>query len=561
MAKEIGKTGLKRYSGTLYEEFVPELVGTRGVEVYKEMLNNDDTVGAIMFAINMLVRQCDFNVSPGGAKRKDKEAAKFVEECLNDMEYTWTDTLSEILSFLPYGWSYHEIVYKLRGGKKKNAGNSSKYSDGLVGWKKLPIRSQDTLYEWRFDEMTDDLLGMVQSPPPNFEQFFIPIEKALHFTTQSIKSNPEGKSVLRNAYRSWYFKKRIQEIEGVGIERDLAGFPVLKAPEGYERLWDPEDTEMQMYLANAISIISSIRRDEREGLVLPPGWELQLLSTGSRRQFDTNQIIERYNNSIANTVLANFIFLGQQSVGSFALSSDKTRLFAMGVGTYMDIICEVFNNQAIPRLIDINGDHFKGITDYPKLEHGDIESKDIEKLATFLEKVIGIGILVPDEELEDYVRREAGLPERKEGQHREYSVPGENAQNDPNMTATDGMVEEQKPEASSVYKITSILEKYRSAKIDRDVAQRLLETIGCDPEDINFYLKSTDEGRKLTDQQIQAAENDKGGTGDGAKPKNTTSQEGAKSKVKPDKNKEEIDDDEDAKLAAEAKKSLGRKSR
>ena len=558
MAKEIGRTGLKRYNGTLYEEFVPELVGKRGVEVYKEMSKNDDVVGAVMFAVKMLIRQCDFNVEPGGKKQKDKKAAEFIEECMNDMESTWTSTLSEILSFLVYGWSYHEIVYKIRAGKKKNKGLSSKYNDKLIGWKKLPIRAQDTLWEWSFDENTDELLGMIQQPPPNFEQLFIPLEKALHFTTESNKENPEGESVLRNAYRSWYFKKRIQEIEGIGIERDLAGFPLLKAPEGYEGLWDAEDTEMQKYLAAATSIVSSIRRDEREGLVLPPGWEMELLSTGSRRQFDTNQIIERYNNSIANTVLANFIFLGQQSVGSFALSSDKTRLFSLGIGTYMDIICEVFNDQAIPRLIDINGDHFKGITDYPKLVHGDIEKEDIEKFATFLEKMIGVGVLVPDEELEDHVRRVGGLPERKEGQHREYTNPAENPQNGANGDGTEGMGNQQKPEASSIYKITNILTQYRTAKIEREVAERLLQQIGCDPEDIEFYLKSTDEGRRLTDQQIQAAQNDKGGTGTGAKVEKPA---GDGPKVEPAKNKKVMTDEEDAKLAAEAKKSLGRKNK
>lgn len=38
------------------------------------------------------------------------------------------------------------------------------------------------------------------------------------------EKDPEGKSILRNAYRSWYFKKRIQEIEGIGIEATLLVF-------------------------------------------------------------------------------------------------------------------------------------------------------------------------------------------------------------------------------------------------------------------------------------------------------------------------------------------------
>ncbi len=83
------------------------------------MSENDETVGAILFAIEMLMRQCDFTIQPGGDTEIDRDAAEFVQQCMHDMQDTWTDTLSEILSFLTYGWSYHEIVYKFRRGKSK----------------------------------------------------------------------------------------------------------------------------------------------------------------------------------------------------------------------------------------------------------------------------------------------------------------------------------------------------------------------------------------------------------------------------------------------------------
>lgn len=408
---EIGRIGQFRYGGIVYEEYLRELQGAKGVEVYKEMADNDETVGAILFVIEMLMRQCKFSVEPGGKAAKDKEAAEFVESCMNDMQSSWTSFISEAVSFLTYGWSYHEIVYKRRMGKTKDPRTSSKYDDGLIGWRKLPIRSQDTLWEWVYEDNSDDLLGMTQAPAPTFEQFTIPLEKALHFRTMSRKDNPEGRSILRNAYRSWYFKKRIQEIEGIGIERDLAGFPVITGPEGMD-LWDEEDPDMVNALAAAQNIVTNIRRDAKEGLVLPDGWKLELLSAGNRRQFDTNQIIERYDTKIMTTVLADFLKLGQESVGSFALSSDKTRLFALAIGTYLDEICEVFNTQGIPRLIDINGDHFKGITDYPKMVHGDIEDANLEILGNFISSMITAGVLIPDESLEDFVRRAGNLPER-----------------------------------------------------------------------------------------------------------------------------------------------------
>ena len=404
MDKEFGRVGAKRYGGLFYEEFLPELQGVRGVRVYEEMSENDDVCGAILFAIKMLIRQASWSVQPASSREIDRQAAEFVESCLHDMQSTWTDTVSEILSFLAYGWSVHEIVYKRRMGRKKNPQLESKFDDGLIGWQKLPIRCQESLYEWEFDAH-DNLTAFVQMPAPDFQIIRIPVEKLLLFRTKSRKDNPEGRSILRNAYRSWYFKKRIQKIEGIGVERDLAGFPILVAPEGTD-VWSPQNAAL---LKMCNDFVSNIRRDALEGLTIPAGWELKLLSTGGNRQFDTSKIIERYDTRIAMTVLADFLFLGHEKSGSWALSSDKTELFSMAIGAYLDMICETFNRKAIPALIELNRKHFSD-ADYPKLTHGDIETQDLSKLGAFLKDMSGIGLITPDDTLEEYLREQAGLP-------------------------------------------------------------------------------------------------------------------------------------------------------
>lgn len=547
MSKELGRIGQNRYYSTgtsslFFEEFLKELQGIRGVQAYTEMADNDATIGAILFAIEMLMRQCEFHIEPGGDTAKDKEAAEFVESCMDDMERTWADTLSEILSFLIYGWSYHEIVYKRRVGKTSSPITNSKHDDGLIGWRKLPIRAQDTLYGWDYKDGTDDLIGMTQQPPPDYERVTIPIEKALHFRTRSRKDNPEGRSILRTAYRAYYFKKRLEEIEGYGMERDLAGFPVLYGPEGMD-LWDPYDEDMANALARAEYIVSSIRRDAREGLVLPGGengWKLELLASSSKRQFDTNAIIDRYDKRIATSVLADFVMLGQQSVGSFALADNKTQIFAMAIGTYLDIICEVFNNQGIPRLIDINGEHFKGITDYPKMVHGDIDEPDLAQFTTFVKEMVGAGIIVPDESLEEEVRRIGNLPERMETTPPPGMQPGEEG-----PEQADGEMESQ-----SIYKVTSILEKYQDKKITRAAAARLMGNIGLDEEQVNFYLNEADVSRTEREKEKAAEEAEKEAE--------KARQSGQKAKQTQTPKDTEKEDQEDAKKAQEAKKSLGR---
>lgn len=548
--KELGRIGQLRYGtngygSIFFEEFLQELRGVKGVQAFTEMADNDATVGAILFAIEMLMRKCEFHVEPAGNSKKDKEAAEFVESCMNDMERTWADTLSEILSFLTYGWSYHEIVYKRRVGRTSSPITNSKHADGLIGWRKLPIRAQDTLYGWEYKDDTDDLVGMTQQPPPSYNRVTIPIEKALHFRTRSRKDNPEGRSVLRTAYRAYYFKKRLEEIEGYGMERDLAGFPVLYGPDGTD-LWDPNDEDMAAALAQAEMIVSSIRRDAREGLVLPGGengWRLELLASNSKRQFDTNAIIDRYDKRIATSVLADFVMLGQQQVGSFALADSKTKIFALAIGTYLDVICEVFNNQGIPRLIDLNGDYFKGITDYPKMVHGDIEEVDLAQFASFVKEMVGTGVLVPDEELEEHVRRIGNLPEKVETAVPKDTQPGEENPEGP---------EDAEMESQSVYKLTSIMEKYQANKITRNAAAKLLGKIGIDQNEIEFYLNEADTSRSEREAKEQEKEKAKA---QAAAQRPAAGRRGDKN---PKQDEDPEEDEKDAQEAEAAKKSLGR---
>lgn len=554
MSKELGRIGQHRYgihghASVFMEEFLPQLQGLKGIETYTEMADNDATVGAVLFAIENLMRNADFSVEPGGDSAKDKEAAEFIESCMNDMEETWQEFLSECLSFITYGWSYHEICYKRRVGKTGSPITNSKYADGLIGWRKLPIRAQDTLFGWEYKDGTDDLIGMTQQPPPDYEKVTIPIEKALHFKTRSRKGNPEGRSILRTAYRAWYFKKRLEEIEGYGMERDLAGFPVLYAPFD---IW-AEDTEgddtIAKAKAEAESIVSSIRRDALEGLVLPgeqgdgtKGWKLELLASSGKRQFDTNQIIDRYDKRIATSVLADFVMLGQQQVGSFALADSKTKIFALSIGSYLEVICEVFNNQAIPRLIDMNGDHFKGLTDYPKMKHGDIDEQDIQQFATALSTLIGAGALVPDEEMEKEIRRVLKLPEKMESAPPVNPQPGDDPNADPNG---------EKAGIKSVHGVTHILDKYQNGKLTRDGAADLMESMGIDPEKIEFHLSQADKSRAEQEKAKQAEDKQ----GEKAQQKPT----GSRKKGRKPKQVETHDDDEkDAQAAQEAKKSLGR---
>lgn len=416
--KELGAIGLERYAGQIYEEFLPELRGVRGRRVIRQMADNDATIGGLLFAVEMLTRQVAWDITPASESSEDEAVAQFVRECLfEDMVQTWPDTLSEILSFLPFGWSFLEIVYKVRGGQTTMPERASKYSDGRIGWRKWAIRSQESLDRWEFDE-TGNLTGLTQRPAPDFRAVTIPLEKALLFRTTSRKGNPEGFSILRRAYVSWYYKTNVQRIEGIGIERDLAGLPVAYVPP--ELLSTAADANEQAILASIKEIVTNIRRDEQEGVVFPLSYDdagkeryrLELLTSGGARQFDTDKIITRYDQRILMSVLADFLLLGHEKVGSFALSSNKSSLFSVALGAWLDSICATINQQAIPRLLALNALPMEAA---PKLTHGDVEEWSLTELAEYVSKLSAAGVPFNTPEVVTHFYEKAKLPVPAEG--------------------------------------------------------------------------------------------------------------------------------------------------
>lgn len=413
-SNEYGVTGLKRQGGQIYEEFLPQLAHERATKVYKEMRDNDPTINAIAFAIEMLIRKVEWRVDAASGRPEDEEYAQFIRECMDDMSHTWADMISEIISMLWYGYSTHEIVYKVRRGPNENDSNlKSRYTDGKIGWRKIPIRSQDSLEDWIFDE-EGGVAGWYQRAWPDFLLRDIPIEKALIFKTTSTKNNPEGRSVLRGAYRPWYFKKRMEEIEGIGVERDLAGIPIARVPAD---LFDSKDPAKMKALEGMRTLVKQVRNDEQAGIIFPleydeDGHELykfELLSAGGSRAFDTNGIIKRWDERIAMVVLADFIFLGHEATGSWALATSKTGLFQSALSAWADTVAEVFNRHAIPRLFKLNN---MPIDHLPKIAHEEVDAPTLEELGSFIGSMTGAGWgdILSDIDLRNVLLKRARLP-------------------------------------------------------------------------------------------------------------------------------------------------------
>lgn len=406
---EIGHSGLRHSQGFVKEDFIVKLQGPTGQKRLREMADNDATIGGILMAMESIILQAGWQVARGGSNDKDQKAAEFLKQNMQDLSHTWQDFVSEILSVLKFGWSYFEIVYKIRGGRSENTKYRSRYDDNKLGWRKFALRAQETLHRWELDE-TGGIKGMWQEPSSDFgkayKPVFIPIEKAILFRTRHEKNNPEGRSILRNAYKAYRIKKVLEELEAIGVERDLVGFPILTPPEDFD-LYEPENSDVKAW---AEDLITHIKRDEQEGAVVPYGWELELLGSPGQRQFDINQTVDRWDKRIAMSMLGQFIMLGMDRTGSYALSDTQNDLFSLALVGWIETIAETINRYAVEPLIRLNPE-FDSVDDVPTIEPIRPSPPDLEELSSYLFKLARAGLVLPDEELADFLRRLAFLKE------------------------------------------------------------------------------------------------------------------------------------------------------
>lgn len=409
--KEIGYAGTNtRFGDIRADEFLRELRSFSGIRKFREMRDNDATTGAALYAIEQTLRDVGYKIKPSEADT-DGTYAKFVEEVLDDMEHSVDDHISEALSSLSFGFAGFEVVYKRRKGKK------SKYSDGKMGIKKLASRAQWTINRFHIDDNTGDLLGVSQQMGKAKSNGYMPKKKLLWYRTVTTNNDWSGRSILRNAYKSYYYLSRMQDIEAIAIERDFHGIPVGRMPAEYLSS-DATDDQKQVY-NNFLAGIRDIKNNEQGAIILPsdtyedsegkpsatPLMDIQLLSASGSRTIDMDKVIRRYQNDIARTLMAEFLMLGDGTGGSYALSKTKGDMFLKSLESYLNTLYECICRQLLTRLFDLNGYDHKYI---PKIVAKDVAPYDLKELAAFLRNVNGAGVDVAShEETLDFLFNEA----------------------------------------------------------------------------------------------------------------------------------------------------------
>jgi broad specificity phosphatase PhoE len=426
---EYGQSGLRAFSGWVREEFVPELVGRQGARTYREMADNSPIVGSMLYAIKATMLKVQWRVIPPSEGGDAQEKADFVDSLMRDMSHTWEEHVDETLSMLTYGYAPHEIVYKRRLGR--NPGNDprrpgrslpkSDYDDGLIGWRRIPLRGQETILKWFFDE-NGTVTGVTQQPwtGPIVD---LPIEKMLLFRPSVHKGNPEGRSILRNAWRPYHFTKRIEEQEAIMFER-LNGVPVVRVPNTLIEQAKAGNADAVAMLNSYKQMATNLRINEQMGILLSSQpyigdtgqpsqvyqYDIQLLTPEARRTGAVpDTVLTRYATQMLQTVMADFLALGHGARGTQALAINKTDMFLQAIEGLLNNNAAVYKKHGLPRVWALNGFDDELI---PEISPDLAQRVDLDVLGNFVFRLSQAGMpMFPNEEMQSYLLDSAGLPD------------------------------------------------------------------------------------------------------------------------------------------------------
>jgi hypothetical protein len=376
--KEMGYVSPSPFTSWTRDERVPELRDQTGIRTYYNMKRADGIIRGALRLLKTPVMAARWFIEPASDSTLDKSIADFVERNLfEELNAPWYRVLEDALLMCEYGYMPLEKVYGLN-------------SDGKIVLKKLAPRHPLDIMQWEYDT-TGGPNGIVMEPTQanNFESIFVPIEKLVVFVLEQEAGDMRGISILRSAYKHYYYKDTLYKIDAIQKERHGIGVPIIKIPLGA--------SDKDRALADDLG--RNLRTNERAHISLPMNWEVMFAKLEGQ-PVDCLPSIAHHNDQIMQNILANFY-------KDPSAKEDSMNMFYKGTRYIASTLAETFNRHVIKQLVDFNYNRGK----YPILRVRRIgENEDLRTWSFAFRNLVGANAIFPDDPLEDFLRTELDLP-------------------------------------------------------------------------------------------------------------------------------------------------------
>lgn len=415
---ELGSLGIKNFNGVTQDELKQELNWPRSINTYREMSYHSAVNAPLTLFENIISKAVWTYKPPLNATKEELKQTKLINSMMTDMDQPWSEFIRDAMSANIFGFSLHEKVFR-----RRLKANGSNYDDGVIGWKRLPIRAQESISKFIYSEDGNEVIGAKQNlqnlhdPYQRYQnrlgEVILPRSKFILFRTGKHRGDPYGKSPLRDAYLAWRFLTVLEEMEATGVSKDLVGFPVLYLPAQYLAIDAPPEVQaIRQYYESAMR---NLQMNQQSAMILPqiidevsrqPMFKLDLLSVDGKKSFDISKIKEYYKNLIFTSLFADVLTLGNTNTGSFALGTIKNSLSGAYAERLIFTLAETINNDLIKHTYQLNGwdTNRMGTLDYDGTDN-----LDTDTFSKLIQRAASVSLIEVDRPVLNMVRQHLGV--------------------------------------------------------------------------------------------------------------------------------------------------------
>lgn len=372
--------------------------------VYDRMRKEDGQVGSIMRAIMGPIIGTPWRLVGTGVR---PEVMRFLESELGleangagrarrrRQGIVWREHLREALLMLPFGFMPFEPVYDVGPASPGLEDVDDAEGRLYAHLRKLAPRMPRTIQEVRVAR-DGGLAGIVQAPMYGLgttdpRGTFIPVERLVMYVHEREGADWTGNSALRSAYKHWLIKDALIRLGAQIVERNGMGIPFVNYTNDADE-------------ARALALAKALRAGAEAGGALRPGMSVSLIGvTGSTA--DELPRVKYHDEAIGRSLLAMFLNLGHDN-GARALGSTFVDYFLLALEAVIANVQETATEHIVRDLVELN---FGPDEPYPSLI-ADKLSSESTPTAEALKALADAGLITPDLDTEQDVRRRYGLP-------------------------------------------------------------------------------------------------------------------------------------------------------
>lgn len=400
-----GTSGTEVYAGYYQEEYLDTLQSTERADCFDKMRRSDAQIKMLVSAVKNPIRTAAREIV---ACSDDPEHVKHKHLCEQILfkDIKFNKFLNECLTMIEFGHSVFEKVHKVNIEKSVLDDEGNIVLNTYIGLRKLAWRSPRTIEQWNFDE-NKEFSGITQQADGDLDSYVdIPKEFLLAMAIDDEGDNLEGISMIRPCYGNYFRKNEYLKLNAIGIEKSMP-IPTAEVPIGKEN--------SDQY-TNLVSSLVAFTTHQKNYLTYPAGWKVDLSNGTKYDPAKVEQSIDNEDKRMAKAFLANFLELGMGGGGgAYALSNDLSDFFLSGISFVANIIKESID-ELIQELVRLN---FGEQDRYPEFQFSGIEDKAGEEFAKMLDLLVRSKIIIPDDNLEDHVRKRIKVTPKSEDGQRE----------------------------------------------------------------------------------------------------------------------------------------------